>query len=253
MEHLSIVAQLLAAISIVALLWLCIRAFSKNFRWGLGVLLLSPFSATAFGLKYWNEEKKPFLVYITSTIGFVFLSLYLFSSWGGWDVVRTRALAEQGLQNRDLSIYNAEAFMKANRTFKENSGFEINNPAIVARVQQQLDLEAARQAELEEIRKAQEEAKRESLDAGNINKKVSTKEKERYRLVYRTVKVPDAHKYVGATVKVTRRNALEKEYRLVGTNKYSLRLTQRNKGGSYSFSLRKRDIEKLRVLTKQPY
>ena len=251
MDHLSIVTQILAVISIVALLWLCIRAFSKHVGWGLGVLLFSPLSATAFGLKYWNEEKKPFLVYITSTVGFVFLSLYLFSGWGGWDVVRTRALVEQGLQNRNLSNYNAEAFIKANATFLENSGFEINDPAILARVQQQLDLEAARQAELEAIRQAQ--AERDNLSAETINKKVSSENKERYRLVYRTVKIPDAHKYVGATVKVTRRNALEKEYRLAGTNKYSLRLTQRNKSGSYSFSLRNSDVEKLRVLTKQPY
>jgi hypothetical protein len=251
MNYLTPIAQILAIISTLALIWLSVRAFSKHFGWGLGVLLLSPFSAAVFGLKYWNEEKKPFLVYITSTVGFIFLSLYLFSAWGGWEVMRTRTLAEQGLQNRNLSTRNAEAFMKANAAFVENSGIEINNPGIVTRVQLQLELEAAREAELEAARKAQ--AERDNLSASRITKKVKSRDEERYRLVYRTVSLSDAHKYVGATVKITRKNAQEKEYRLTAANKHSLQLTQRNKGGTYSFALRNNDIEKLRILTKQTY
>jgi hypothetical protein len=251
MNLLTIITKILAAISILALLWLTVRAFSKHFGWGLGVLLLSPLRATAFGLKYWNDEKKPFLVYITTTIGFIFLALYLFSAWGGWEVLRTRALVTQGLESRTLSNHNAEAFMKANSAFIDNSGMEINDPRIVARVQQQLDEEAARQAELEAMLKAQ--AERDNLSASTITKKVESEEKERYRLVYRTISVSDAPKYVGATVKVTRKNAQEKEYRLTGANKRSLQLAQRNKSGTYSFSFRNNDIDKLRVLIKQPY
>ncbi len=77
-------------------------------------------------------------------------------------------------------------------------------------------------------------------------------EEDRYRLVYRTIKISDAPSYVGATVKVTRRNAQEKEYRLTAANKHSLQLAQRNRNGTYSFLLYNRDIEKLRVLIKQP-
>jgi hypothetical protein len=251
MNLLTLTTQILGATSMLALVWLSVRAFSKHFGWGLGVLLLSPFTATAFGLKYWNEEKKPFLVYIMTTLGFLSLALYLFSAWGGWEVLRTRALVTQGLENRNLSKHNAEAFMKANSAFIENSSIEINDPRVVARVQQQLDEEAARQAELEAMLKAQ--AERDNLSASTITKKVKSEEEGRYRLAYMTIKVSDAAKYVGATVKVTRKNAQEKEYRLTGANKRSLQLAQRNKSGTYSFSFRNSDIEKLRVLIKQPY
>jgi hypothetical protein len=251
MNQLTILVQILAATSVLSLVWLGLRAFSKHFGWGLGVLLLSPFSATVFGLKYWNEEKKPFLAYITSTLGFIFLALYLFSAWGGWETLRASALAEQGLQNHNLTRHNAEAFMKANLAFTENAGISISDPQIVALVQQHLDQEAAREAELEEIQKAQAEI--DNLSADQITKKVKSAEEERYRLVYMTIKVSDAPRYVGATVKVTRKNTQEKEYRLTGANKRSLQLAQRNKGGGYSFSFRNRDIEKLRVLIKQPY
>jgi hypothetical protein len=250
MNLLTTITQALAAASMLAFIWLTVRAFRTHFGWGLGVLLLSPFSATAFGLKHWNKEKKPFMVYILTTLGCISLALYLFSAWGGWEVLRTSALVESGLQNRNLSSRNAEAFMKANLAFIENSGIEINNPQLVSMVQQQLDLETARQAELEAIRKAQEE--RDNLSASQISKKIKPQE-ERYRLAYRTIRVTDANKYVGATVKVTRKNAQEKEYRLISANGNSLQLTQRTRNGSYSFSLRNNDIEKLRILTKQPY
>ena len=251
MNQLTILTQILAAISILALVWLSVRAFSKHFGWGLGVLLLSPFSATAFGLKYWNEEKKPFMVYITTTIGFIFLALYLFSAWGGWEMLRATALVEQGLQNRNLTRFNAENFIETNQKFTGNSGFEITDSRIEAQVQQYLAEEGARQAELEAIQKAQ--AERDNLGADQISKKVKSEEEERYRLVYRTVSISDAEKYIGATVKITRKNTLEKEYRLIAANGHSLKVAQRNNGGTYSFSLRNRDIEKLRVLIKQPY
>jgi hypothetical protein len=69
---------------------------------------------------------------------------------------------------------------------------------------------------------------------------------------YITVDVEEAVKYVGATVKVTRRNVVEKEYRLTGVSGNRLQLAQRRRGGDFSFALRSRDIEKLRVLVKEP-
>lgn len=249
MSLLPIITQLLAAVSIVTLIWLAARAFGKSFGWGVGVLLLSPFSAVAFGMKHWKEEKYAFLAYIASTLGFIFLALYLFSAWGGWEVMRTRTQAETGLQNGNLPIHQARAFMQANQKFVENAGFEINKPSTVARVRQLLELEAARQGELEAERLAQLEARK--VNDTPLNRKVKP-EQERYRLVYRTINVSDAPKYIGATVKVTRRNAQEKEYRLTAASKHSLKLAQRDSGGTYSFRLRNNDIEKLRVLTKQP-
>jgi len=71
--------------------------------------------------------------------------------------------------------------------------------------------------------------------------------------VYLPIKVTDAKNYVGSTVKVTRKNVPEKEYRLIGASGRRLKLAQNTGQGSYSFHYNIRDIEKIRVLTQQQY
>jgi hypothetical protein len=78
-------------------------------------------------------------------------------------------------------------------------------------------------------------------------------EQARYRLVYKPIPIADAKLYVGYTVKVIRKGVQEKEYRLTGATANKIRLAQRNSYGTYSFSYHNRDIEKIRVLTRQPY
>ncbi len=67
------------------------------------------------------------------------------------------------------------------------------------------------------------------------------------------VEVADAKNYIGSTVKVTRKNVAEKEYRLISSTGRKLEFTQRAGRGSYSFHYHTSDIEKIRVLTKQQY
>ena len=85
-----------------------------------------------------------------------------------------------------------------------------------------------------------------------MNRKTTSVPVEHTRLVFRTIPVEDAHKYIGATAKVTRRNVEEKEYRLTGVTSKSLQFTQRNNSGIFSFALRMNDIVKLRILVKVP-
>ena len=79
------------------------------------------------------------------------------------------------------------------------------------------------------------------------------KKKERYHLSYKNIGIADAHNYIGATVKVTRKNVQEKEYRLAGVTNNSLKFAQSNRHGTFSFAFQKRDIERIRVLIKEPY
>jgi len=112
-----------------------------------------------------------------------------------------------------------------------------------------LAIEAKEKAALE---LADSKLAEENLDVENISKKVKPK-KEHYRLVYMPIKVADAKNYVGSTVKVTRKNVPEKEYRLIGSSGRKLEFSQRAGQGSFSFHYSINDIEKIRVLTKQPY
>jgi excinuclease UvrABC nuclease subunit len=178
------------------------------------------------------------------------LALYLFTTWGGWELIRTTYHVNKGIQSQMLTARDAENFMKASLSFTEKSGLGIQNTARMEQVNKKLASEAAAKAAREQA--AAESAKDDNLEIDAISKKVTVTE-ERYRLVYLPIKVADAKNHVGSTVKVTRKNVLEKEYRLIGASGRRLELTQHAGRGSYSFHYNIRDIEKIRVLTKQQY
>jgi molybdopterin converting factor small subunit len=117
------------------------------------------------------------------------------------------------------------------------------------------ELERAREREKITARaEAMEEqqAEDEEYTLEDLYRRVPVK-KERYRVNFRKIQVADAHKYVGSTIKLTRRNVGEKEYRLTGAKGGALQVMQKNGSGSFSFAFRKRDIEQIRVLIKEPY
>jgi len=250
MNVLPLLTQIAGISSLLALIWLTVCAFRKKPAWGLAVMLFSPVSATLFGIKYWEEEKKAFLTYMTTFATAAALSLYLFTVWGGWELIRATWLVNRGIQSQMLTARDAEYFMKANLSFIEKSGLDIQNETRMEHVHRKM-------ASAAEAKAAREQATAElvaddNMSIENIAKKVEVKQ-ERYRLEYRTIKVADAKKYVGSTVKVTRRNVLEKEYRLIGASGRRIELTQNAGRGSYSFHYNTRDIVKIRVLTKQQY
>jgi hypothetical protein len=250
MNILPLITQIACIFSLVALLWLTVRAFRKKPAWGFAVMLLSPVSATVFGIKYWDEEKQAFLTYITTFVTAMALAMYLFTSWGGWELVRATYLVHSGIKSRMLTAQDAEFFMKANVSFTEKSGLDVQNEARMQQVRRKLlSEEEAKAAREQEVDEATED---DYLDASSISRKVEIEE-ERYRLVYLPIKVADAKNYVGSTVKVTRKNVPEKEYRLIGAAGRKLEFSQRAGHGSYSFHYNTGDIEKIRVLTKQLY
>ncbi|HAJ91210.1 MAG TPA: hypothetical protein DCO71_01080 [Gammaproteobacteria bacterium] len=250
MNVLPLITQIAVIFTLVALIWLTVQAFRKKPAWGLAVMLLSPVSAVFFGIKYWGDEKKAFLTYIMSFVTTATLALYLFSTWGGWELIRTTYHVDRGIQSRMLTAQDAEHFMKASLSFTEKSGLNIQDEARMDQVSKKLASEAEAQAAREQA--AAEAAKDDNMDVDTIAKKVAAT-KERYRLVYLPIKVADAKNHVGSTVKITRKNVPEKEYRLIGASGRRLELSQHAGRGSYSFHYNTRDIEKIRVLTRQQY
>ena len=249
MNSLPLITQIAAACSLLALVWLTVRAFSKKPAWGLAVMLLSPVGATFFGLKYWDEEKKAFLAYLVTFAVTAALAVTLFTAWGGWDLLRATYQVNNGINSRMLTTQDAEYFVKANTSFNEKSGLNIQDTYRMEKARNQLAIEAEEKVarELADSKPAED-----NLDMANISKKVVSK-KEHYRLVYIPIKVADAKNYVGSTVKVTRKNVPEKEYRLIGSSGRKLEFSQRAGKGSFSFHYSTSDIEKIRVLTKQLY
>ena len=250
-ETLTYLVLFVAGLTVLSLLWLTARAFRMNAGWGFGVLLFSPLAAAVFGLTHWNREKFPFLFYIGTYTATVALLIALFGAWGGWELLKASRDAAQALQTQTLTHAEVDAFQKASMSFANKSGINYKDEKLTRRIQRQLD----RQAESEEIiaraRAREEEEAQQEYTYEDLYRRAPEK-KDRYKLVYKKIKLADARNYIGSTVKVTRRNVQEKEYRLTGATANSLQLAQKAGSGSFSFSFRKRDIENIRVLTRQP-
>lgn len=253
MNVIDVTAQIFAIITLVAMFWLSVRAFGKHAGWGVAVLLFSPLGALAFGHKYWNDVRIPLTVYITSLLVTLGLALYMFSAWGGWELLQSGARVHEGMQTSSLASRDASNFLRANLAFAERSGLEIRNIPQAEYARRQLvreAIEAARQAAAQEPVEDVENV--ETVPAYDFRNKVKSVDNSGYRLEFIPIDVSDARKYVGSTVKVTRRNVVEKEYRLTGATGNRLQFSQRNRSGKFSFSFRSKDIDKLRVLVKRP-
>jgi len=82
MAMIGIVWPLVSLVGLVGFIWLCVIAFRRHTGWGLAVLFLSPITAIVFAIKYWQESKKPFLVYMGSCVASVALGFYMFAAIG---------------------------------------------------------------------------------------------------------------------------------------------------------------------------
>jgi len=252
MNTLSLVAQVTGFTALVTFIWLLARAFGRHSGWGMAVLLFSPISAVAFGIKHWKDEKVPFLAYITTSITAIALSLYLFTAWGGWELLRASQQVQLGISTQTLTDRDVQALITISQSFDKQSGFDLQASPLLLQAQRELAMQAEQLAAEETAEAEAEAARRDRLDFDDIDKKAKPEQK-RYRLTYVTINVSDARNYVGSTVKVTRKDVVEKEYRLISASRNRLEFSQRTGSGSYTFKYRKKDIEKIRVLTKQPY
>ena len=250
MNTLSLIALLTVFTAFLTYIWLVSRAFHTHTGWGMAVLLLSPFSAVVFGIKHWRADKTPFLAYITTSMAAIAFWLYLFSSWGGWELLHASQQVKEGITTHSLTERDTQSLISISQSFDEQSGLDMQSSKLLAQAKRELALQAeilAAAAAAETVGTGKER-----LDFDRIDKKVKPAQ-ERYRLAYVTIKVADAPNYIGSTVKVTRKNVLEKEYRLINASGKRLELAQRAGSGSYTFRYRNSDIEKIRVLTRQPY
>jgi hypothetical protein len=258
MDKLPLLTQLSGIMTLLALIWLSISAFRKHAGWGLVVLLLSPIGASIFGIRHWADAKKPFLAYISLFMISLSFAVYLFNSWGGWELVQAHYRVQQGMQNQNLSREEATAFIHTSLDFSERSGLDMEDQQQFNAVRMHLTaLDDAEQAEAERqaalAAEAEAEAESEAAKPESATSSKVQPGKERYRLEYKPISIADAKNYVGYTVKVIRKGVQEKQYQLTGATANRLQFAQRNGSGRYSFSYNTRDIEKIRVLTKQPY
>ncbi len=214
MNTLPLITQMFGLIALGALIWLTIRAFKTNSGWGFAVLLLSPFSATVFGVKHWKQQKEPFLLYITTFTATFALCTFLFAVSGGLELLGPSASIQRVMPGYITTETNNNNFMPASYSDEET-------PALI------------------------DEPVTEDL--------TEEKEPVRYRLTYVPIKLTEVKNYIGTTAKVKRKNVREKEYFITGTSPRYIELAHRSRGGQFSFQFKISDIENIRVLINEAY
>jgi len=243
MNTLPLVTWMFALTATGALIWLTIRAFKTNTLWGFAVLLFSPFSATFFGIKYWEEQNEPFLLYITTFTATFTLGIYLFTMTGGLELLHYSAISQRAAQVQTLAENDQGNMMQASYSVESTPGMGNRFQQGAGLIDEHMSEEFTGIPDTQ----AQMEADSENSPATKKKKPV------RYRLTYMPIKLGEVRNYIGATAKITRRNVAEKEYLITGASHRHIELAQRGKGGRYSFHFKNSDVEKIRILIKEPY
>jgi hypothetical protein len=229
MDTLPLITQIFGLTAFGALIWLTIRAYKINPGWGFAVLLLAPLSAAVFGVRYWEEQREPFLLYITTFTATFALCVYLFTVSGGLELLGMSTISQRGMQpgaGRGNTMHTSNAV--------EETPVFIDKPVTD-------EIASALDAETGETEVSEDEA-----DA-------KEQEPARYRLAYVPIKLSEAKNYIGVSAKIKRKNVQEKEYRITGVSARHIELAQRSKGGQFSFRIKKSDIDNIRVLVNETY
>ena len=275
METLNLLASLFGVVAFIALIWLLVRAFKRHILWGLAVLLLSPITATVYGIIYWRDDKKPFLAYITSFTAAIALGLYVFTAWGGWEVVRTGLAVNQGIHDKTLTEQEALAYMNSGLDFIENSNpgqGDVEKIELMRRFinqnetnmsdtdRQKLQNEILDLMEKEDL-SAQDRAALEKMrtqtastaGASTASPKATATRPQKFNLVYVPIELGEAKEHVGKVVKVKRKNSSEQQVLLTRVSEAGMHFERRKYGGTFAFSYRYQDIEELMVPQQQAY
>jgi hypothetical protein len=248
MNILTQIALLAGLIAGISLIWLVGRAFSKHAAWGLAVLFLSPVTAVIFGIRYWRDEKGPFLVYVATFTTAVTLGLYVFTVKGGWDAMRTSFRTHQNVHlqvsggNRNVSFLQSSL-----NSVGETSLHAHDDKAAETRHEQARTIQPD---PTESPTNASVQAPSEK-STPRVTSAKSTDSKKYYRATYVPIPPSMADDYIGMTVKVKRLNRPEQDCVLRSVTPTALGFEQHARGGIFSFQYKHSDIEKLRVLVKQ--
>jgi hypothetical protein len=289
MQLLMILAQLLGLVALGGYVWLVVRAFKTRIWWGFGVMLLSPVTAVIYSILHWQDAHKPFIVYAAPLSVSLALLLVVFTTWGGWDVVRSADAVRAGIHNEDMSEAEALQFMNDSLDFLAHSntsdedqrkialmrGFvdKAGDGTLDAEAQQAFaeelldiaadeDMSPARRRQLEQLRRDMEDRAPPSASRADepAPSPVVTDEPAppgnstpRYRHSFVDIELADAGQYVGRAARVTHRDGRVLKGRLMGADGGLLSFEQRYNGGTLAFEYTAAELAGLEVLDRIAY
>lgn len=199
-------------VSFVAYAWLVVVAFRTRLLWGFLVLFFSPITAIVFAIYYWDEARKPFLVYAGSGAAYLAFMGYFFFSMGGLQMIE---LARQ-VRSGEMSEETAKRYIGEQIDRMEHSRF----------------LSKGDKEDLAKIREKFDEIKKED----------STKTRT---LI--TISTSKASEHIGQTMRVMSRDGLNVEGKLVRIDRDIFVFRKTVDSGQVEFQVGEKEITSLQV------
>jgi hypothetical protein len=243
MKLLGMLFPLLGLVTLGAYIWLVVVAFKRSVGWGIGVLLLSPISAIVFAVKYWQESKKPFLLYIGSVSASIAMVFAMFAFVGGSAVM---SLANQ---------------------MQELEGGEVGGTEVAAFMEQQMDpLEESGQLDEEETPQTTGDAAQPATDPPPVESEPDSKllppvaqtpdplptEPATGTRTRDLVRMSDVSRHVGQVLRVVADNGRTFQGRLVADNGTVLMFEKHYSSGMITVPWNKSEIQSLYRVRKRP-
>ena len=242
----------------VAFIWLVVVAFKRSPLWGIGVLLLSPISATIFAIKYWAEAKKPFLIYAASMALSFFCFLYTFSAVGGFEVLS----AANSIRSGEFSEEDATEFL--NR-MEDSGALSDEQQSELQRMREQLEQDPAGGSsggspEVERSTVAHSATPRRTIPPPRTrgssgaaypllgSPAIPAAPPSSATSPYKSVPLSQAGDHVGKVVRVVETDGSNYRGTLTRADADTLRVERYLSSGTVALDLPKRDVQKLLVL-----
>jgi len=220
---------LLGIVSLISFIWVVVIAFKQDIIWGLGCLFI-PLIIIVFGIMHWDKCKKPFLIYVVTSIvlGVMYFKIVyaVFSQTGAMDL---------GAQVESGEITQQEAEQRMQQRMAEMFGIDAGQ---LPQPEQAQSAEDKISSLTDQMNQRAEHAEQEAANAAAAPQRIK---------VYNAFRISQARDYLGKNVRIVSKSDVEKQGVLKEV-KYDRLVIERNlRGGDFSFEVFFEDIKSLEV------
>lgn len=221
--------MVLSIFTLVSFIWTIVIAFKQDVIWGLGCLFI-PLIIIVFGIVHWDKAKKPFMIYIISSIILTVIYIKVIYS-----VVSQSGVIDLSAQVESGEITEQEAQQQIEQKMAEMFGLDTGQLPGTTRAPSTEDQVSSLTDKMNErTRQAEKDAA------------MSEQAPQRIQ-VFNAFRISQARDYIGKNIRVLTHSDVEKQGKLREV-KYDRLVLERNlKGGDFAFEVLFDDIKTLEV------
>jgi len=233
-----IAALVLFAIAMLSYLWLMVEGFKQHVMWGIGIFFI-PLVSIVFAIMHWQKAKKPFLIYLLSSILMV---VVLFEPMTA--VITESVEITQKVQRGEITEQQGQEMMQQRmmQIFSGNDTVVITDEDLLTPEEQRIEglreeLRIKNEAALESQAYAEEQAKKEEV----------IEEQLRKVKVFTPIKISEVKNYIGKKLRIVSFEGVERQGILRSAGYDRLTLDRKLAGGQFDFDVLTKDIKTLEV------